>query len=255
MGRREIRNTTGSLASRVCLSDVPRIVLRTVALGPPSAPARALSAPASRTTSVVRPADSKRTVDESAALRAPARSGLDKPVYELSTMVSTTTTASRIMLAGDFKTGFVIGDRLGFHLELAPMLFGPTNRYPTGQRGLLSIWRTGSAGCRPERAPLPRGSVMAANVRAVISDAASTCPAATVRSLPSTSHTKLSGRQRPTRAVRTSGQAPRRNSRSRSVLVLGGDALAVSGSWSRRSHRRRAPRPAGGGRSADRSLP
>ena len=60
MGRREIRNTTGSLASRVWSSDVPRIVLRTVALRPPSAPARALSASASRTTSVVRPADSKR---------------------------------------------------------------------------------------------------------------------------------------------------------------------------------------------------
>src|SRR5207248_11250703 len=41
-------------------------------LGPPSAPAHALSASASRTTSVVRPADSKRTVGESAALRVPA---------------------------------------------------------------------------------------------------------------------------------------------------------------------------------------
>jgi len=40
--------------------------------GPPSAPARALSASASRTTSVVHPADSKRTVEEAAALRVPA---------------------------------------------------------------------------------------------------------------------------------------------------------------------------------------
>jgi hypothetical protein len=34
---------TGSLAFRVWSSDVPRIVLRTLALSPPSAPARALS--------------------------------------------------------------------------------------------------------------------------------------------------------------------------------------------------------------------
>jgi len=47
---------TGSLAFRVWSSDVPRIVLRTLALSPPSAPARALSASAPRTTSVVRPA-------------------------------------------------------------------------------------------------------------------------------------------------------------------------------------------------------
>jgi hypothetical protein len=66
---------TGSLAFRVWSSDVPRIVLRTFALGPLSAPARALSASAWRTTSVVRPADSKRTVGESAALRV--RAGLD----------------------------------------------------------------------------------------------------------------------------------------------------------------------------------
>jgi hypothetical protein len=49
---------TGSLAFRVWSSDVPRIVLRTQALSVRrDAPARALSASALRTTSVVRPAD------------------------------------------------------------------------------------------------------------------------------------------------------------------------------------------------------
>jgi HK97 family phage major capsid protein len=60
-------------------------------------------------------------------------------------MVSTTTTGSRIMIVGDFKAGFVIGDRVGFTLELVPHLFGATNRFPNDQRGLLAIWRTGRA--------------------------------------------------------------------------------------------------------------
>ena len=28
--------------------------------------------------------------------------------------------------------------------ELVPHLFGATNRFPTGQRGLFAIWRTGA---------------------------------------------------------------------------------------------------------------
>jgi hypothetical protein len=44
MGRREIPNVTGSLAFRVWSSDVPRIELLTVAVGPPDVPVRALSA-------------------------------------------------------------------------------------------------------------------------------------------------------------------------------------------------------------------
>jgi len=31
-------------------------------------------------------------------------------------------------------------DRVGMGIELVPHLFGPTNRYPTGQRGILAIW-------------------------------------------------------------------------------------------------------------------
>jgi HK97 family phage major capsid protein len=65
--------------------------------------------------------------------------------FEWSAMATTTTTTgTKIMLAGDFKAGFVIGDRIGASLEPIPMLFGATNRFPTGQRGLYFWWRTGS---------------------------------------------------------------------------------------------------------------
>jgi HK97 family phage major capsid protein len=63
---------------------------------------------------------------------------------ELSTMVTTTSTGSKIMMAGDFRTGFLIGDRLGGSVELIPHLFGSANRFPTGRRGVVAIWRTGS---------------------------------------------------------------------------------------------------------------
>ena len=60
-------------------------------------------------------------------------------------MVSTlSTTGSKIMIAGDFKTGYTIVDRVGMSVEIIPHLFGATNRYPTGQRGLYAFWRTGA---------------------------------------------------------------------------------------------------------------
>ena len=55
-----------------------------------------------------------------------------------------TTTASRIMLAGDFQTGFLVTDVVGARVEIVPNLFGATNRFPTGQRGLVMFWRTGA---------------------------------------------------------------------------------------------------------------
>jgi HK97 family phage major capsid protein len=78
-------------------------------------------------------------------LLLPTRDGavIGMPKVELSTMVVTTTTGSKIMMAGDFRTGYLIADRLGGSIELAPHLFGATNRFPTGQRGLVAIWRTG----------------------------------------------------------------------------------------------------------------
>jgi hypothetical protein len=45
--------------------------------------------------------------------------------------------------SGDFQAGYLIADRLGMSVELVPHLFGATNRFPTGQRGLFAIWRTG----------------------------------------------------------------------------------------------------------------
>jgi HK97 family phage major capsid protein len=47
-----------------------------------------------------------------------------------------------ILLYGDF-TQFVIVDRVGTTLEVIPNLVG-TNRRPTGQRGALLWFRTGS---------------------------------------------------------------------------------------------------------------
>lgn len=59
--------------------------------------------------------------------------------YELSTMATSIGTGSLVMLQGDFSR-FLIVDRVGMGIELVPHLFGATNRYPTGQRGVLAIW-------------------------------------------------------------------------------------------------------------------
>jgi HK97 family phage major capsid protein len=68
---------------------------------------------------------------------------LGRPKIEWSTMVTTTTTASRIMIGGDFRTGFKIVDRIGMQAEFIQNLVGPNQR-PTGQRGLFCWWRTSS---------------------------------------------------------------------------------------------------------------
>ncbi|PBA30567.1 phage major capsid protein [Mycobacterium intracellulare] len=47
------------------------------------------------------------------------------------------------LVYGDFASGMVIVDRIGSTLELVPHLFG-ANRRPTGQRGALLWFRTGS---------------------------------------------------------------------------------------------------------------
>lgn len=76
----------------------------------------------------------------------PTRGGecFGRPAYEWSTMVATTTTGSKIMLAGDFREGYTIADRIGMSAELIPHLFG-ANRRPTGERGFFARWRTGAA--------------------------------------------------------------------------------------------------------------
>ena len=63
---------------------------------------------------------------------------------EWSNMVGTTTTSgSTILVAGDFNY-FAIVDRVGMNVEFIPHLFGNSNRFPTGQRGLYAYWRTSS---------------------------------------------------------------------------------------------------------------
>jgi HK97 family phage major capsid protein len=57
-------------------------------------------------------------------------------------MATGPTTGTKLIVAGDFQAGYLIAGRLGMSVELVPHLFGATNRFPTGQRG-LAIWRTG----------------------------------------------------------------------------------------------------------------
>jgi HK97 family phage major capsid protein len=79
-------------------------------------------------------------------LQMPTRDGafLGRPKVEWSTMVNTTTTGSKIIIGGDFRTGYTIVDRIGMTAELIPHLFGATSRFPLGQRGLYVYWRTGA---------------------------------------------------------------------------------------------------------------
>lgn len=64
--------------------------------------------------------------------------------YEWSAYSSAVTTSgSTILTIGDFNN-FLIADRVGMNVELIPHLFGSSNRYPTGQRGLYMYWRNSS---------------------------------------------------------------------------------------------------------------
>jgi HK97 family phage major capsid protein len=59
-------------------------------------------------------------------------------------MATGSTTGTKLMIAGDFRTGFKIVDRLGMTAELIPHMFGASNRLPLGVRGFYVYWRTGS---------------------------------------------------------------------------------------------------------------
>lgn len=68
---------------------------------------------------------------------------LGYPAWE-STAINTTnvlTTGTKIAVFGDFARYFLIVDRIGMNVEVVPHLFGASNRYPTGQRGLYAYWR------------------------------------------------------------------------------------------------------------------
>ena len=66
---------------------------------------------------------------------------LGKPTEELSTMATAATTGTKWAVFGDFRQGYVIGDRLGMSVSVVPHLFGSGSRYPTGQKGLFCFWR------------------------------------------------------------------------------------------------------------------
>lgn len=68
---------------------------------------------------------------------------LGSPVYEASSMASSMTTGSNVLLAGDFKAGFYIYDRVGVEMRYLPVVTGSNGR-PTGQSGWFSFWRVGS---------------------------------------------------------------------------------------------------------------
>jgi HK97 family phage major capsid protein len=72
-----------------------------------------------------------------------------RPKIEWSTMVNTTTTGSKIMIAGDFS-GYNVVDRLGVTAELIPHLFTASQGLlPSGQRGLYVYGRTGAGVTKP----------------------------------------------------------------------------------------------------------
>jgi HK97 family phage major capsid protein len=55
-------------------------------------------------------------------------------------MTTSVTHGSSILAIGD-PSYYLIVDRIGMTIELIPHLFGSSNRYPTGQRGLYAYWR------------------------------------------------------------------------------------------------------------------
>ena len=65
-------------------------------------------------------------------------------VYENSSMDGTLSggAADYLVLSGDFQQ-FAIVDRVGTSIEVVPQLFG-TNHRPTGSRGFLMHYRSGS---------------------------------------------------------------------------------------------------------------
>lgn len=72
---------------------------------------------------------------------------LGRPMNEISNLDGTLNPAATEnnypLVYGDFARGMVIVDRIGSTIELVPHLFG-ANRRPTGQRGALLWFRTGS---------------------------------------------------------------------------------------------------------------
>lgn len=69
---------------------------------------------------------------------------LGYPAYEDSDMVGTHASNDKVIILGDFGRGFIIVDRVGMSVEIAPHLFDQATGRPTGQRGLIAFWRNNS---------------------------------------------------------------------------------------------------------------
>lgn len=65
------------------------------------------------------------------------------PIQESTTMVGTTTTGSKIAVAGDFSQ-YAIVDRVGMTVMYEPMVKDSATARPTGQAGWFAYWRVGA---------------------------------------------------------------------------------------------------------------
>lgn len=75
----------------------------------------------------------------------PTREGpvLNVPQREWSSLPNVGTGA-KVAVVGDWKSGYVIVDRVGMSIELVPHLLG-SNRRPSASRGLFAWWRVGAS--------------------------------------------------------------------------------------------------------------
>ena len=65
------------------------------------------------------------------------------PIAESTTMVGTTTTGSKIAVAGDFNQ-YLIVDRVGMTVQYEPIVKDAATGRPTGQGGWFAYWRVGA---------------------------------------------------------------------------------------------------------------
>jgi capsid protein len=83
------------------------------------------------------------------AIPPAARRGLPRPRSAGASPAPARRTCARhetpkLILGGDFYAGYTIVDRLGLTAEIVPHVFGATNRFPLGMRGLYAYGRTGA---------------------------------------------------------------------------------------------------------------
>jgi hypothetical protein len=71
-------------------------------------------------------------------------------------MVATDTTGTNILLAGDFKAGYYIYDRVGVEMRYLPVVTDTSTGRPTGQAGWFAFWRVGSKVVDPNAPPEPQ---------------------------------------------------------------------------------------------------